>query len=138
MHTRYSFTAHALVRRTVTFTLFLLTANAFADVPGSDAQLERLARASHEKSEKLLNSAWKEAVNRLQAADRDAARTSPRTTSTDKLRDAQRKWIAFRAAECAVYDDLTGGTADRLAYLGCMETMAKARTIELQSWAALP
>lgn len=138
MNTRYTFAGHAAARRTVTFILFLLTASAYADVPGSDAQLERLARASHEKSEKLLNSAWKDAVNRLQAADREAARTPPRATSADKLRDAQRKWIAFRAAECAVYDDLTGGTADRLAYLGCMETMAKARTIELQSWAALP
>lgn len=138
MKTRSGIAAHTGADGTVALALCLLAASVFAEVPGSDAQLERLARAAHEKSEKQLNIAWKDAVNRLQALDRDAARTSPRATSTEKLREAQRKWIAFRAAECAVNEDLSGGTADHLAYLGCMDTMAKARTQELQGWATLP
>jgi len=50
-----------------------------------------------------------------------------------KLRDVQRKWIAFVDANCNFYDDREGGTADRLAANECRVTHTALRATELQN-----
>jgi uncharacterized protein YecT (DUF1311 family) len=50
-----------------------------------------------------------------------------------KLRDIQRKWIAFLDANCSFYDDPEGGTADRLAANECRATHTAQRATELQN-----
>jgi uncharacterized protein YecT (DUF1311 family) len=49
------------------------------------------------------------------------------------LRDAQRKWVAFRDANCAYHYQLFyGGSHAGLAYLICKADMTKARAAELK------
>jgi uncharacterized protein YecT (DUF1311 family) len=48
------------------------------------------------------------------------------------LRDAQRAWIAFRDAECALqYDRYAGGTIRSVVYASCMMTMTATRAVAL-------
>jgi uncharacterized protein YecT (DUF1311 family) len=52
---------------------------------------------------------------------------------TTSLRDAQRAWIAFRDAECALqYDRWGGGSIRSIAYADCKMTMTASRAIELR------
>lgn len=50
-----------------------------------------------------------------------------------KLRDAQRKWVAYRDANCGMYYSMTGGTIDRLNGIGCEVDMTKQRAGELEN-----
>jgi uncharacterized protein YecT (DUF1311 family) len=50
-----------------------------------------------------------------------------------QLRDAQRKWIAFRDANCDFYDDPLGGSAARLAANECVVTLTADRAHELET-----
>jgi uncharacterized protein YecT (DUF1311 family) len=52
------------------------------------------------------------------------------------LRDAQRKWIAFRDANCGFYYDPEGGSAARLASMGCVLTFTADRAHELETFKA--
>ena len=49
-----------------------------------------------------------------------------------QLRDAQRRWIAFRDANCNFYYDPQGGLAARLAAHECMVTLTADRAHELE------
>lgn len=49
-----------------------------------------------------------------------------------KLRDAQRKWVAYRDANCGLYYVMTGGTMDQLNGSGCMVDMTRQRADELE------
>lgn len=48
------------------------------------------------------------------------------------LRDAQRKWVAYRDANCEMYYSLTGGTMDQLNGSGCRVDMTRQRADELE------
>jgi uncharacterized protein YecT (DUF1311 family) len=50
-----------------------------------------------------------------------------------QLRDAQRKWIAFREANCRFYFDSEGGSAARLASDECGVTLTADRAHELEN-----
>ena len=50
-----------------------------------------------------------------------------------QLRDAQRKWIAFRDANCEFYYDPQGGSAARLASNECVLTFTAERAHELET-----
>jgi uncharacterized protein YecT (DUF1311 family) len=48
-----------------------------------------------------------------------------------QLRDAQRLWIKFRDAECALLGSLTGGSIDRINSASCFMDMTKQRADDL-------
>ncbi|MFA9204714.1 MAG: lysozyme inhibitor LprI family protein, partial [Flavobacteriales bacterium] len=48
-----------------------------------------------------------------------------------KLRDVQRKWIAYRDANCQFYADPDGGSLARVEANACMLRMTAARAEEL-------
>jgi uncharacterized protein YecT (DUF1311 family) len=50
-----------------------------------------------------------------------------------QLRDAQRKWIDFRDANCRFYFDPQGGSAARLASNECVVTLTADRAHELEN-----
>jgi uncharacterized protein YecT (DUF1311 family) len=50
-----------------------------------------------------------------------------------QLRDAQRKWIAFRDANCEFYYDPQGGSAARLASNECVVALTAERAHELET-----
>jgi uncharacterized protein YecT (DUF1311 family) len=50
-----------------------------------------------------------------------------------QLRDAQRKWIEFRDANCEFYYDPQGGQAARLASNECVVTLTAERAHALET-----
>ena len=52
-----------------------------------------------------------------------------------QLRDAQRLWIKFRDADCAILGSLTGGTIDSVNSASCFLDMTKKRADDL-AWLA--
>ncbi|PKQ42164.1 hypothetical protein CXP40_07285 [Pseudomonas sp. YY-1] len=48
-----------------------------------------------------------------------------------QLRDAQRLWIKFRDADCALLGSLTGGTIDSVNSASCFLDMTKKRADDL-------
>ena len=95
-------------------------------------ELNYCAELDFEKADKALNQAYQAALARIdQTTERDAkVRAEWRKT----LQDAQRKWIAFRDADCkgAMAYEWYGGTGATVAVLGCMTGLTEARTKELQ------
>jgi uncharacterized protein YecT (DUF1311 family) len=83
--------------------------------------------------DRLLNQEYAAARQRAQAAD-DAERPyhpeyAQRVT---QLRDAQRAWIAFRDAECALqYGAWGAGSMRQIAGADCQMRLTAARTIDL-------
>ncbi|MFI8748122.1 lysozyme inhibitor LprI family protein [Pseudomonas sp. NPDC077186] len=56
-------------------------------------------------------------------------------TQQTQLRDAQRLWIKFRDADCALLGSLTGGTIDSVNSASCFLDMTKKRADDL-AWLA--
>ncbi|TVT67973.1 MAG: DUF1311 domain-containing protein [Pseudomonas sp.] len=50
----------------------------------------------------------------------------------NQLRDAQRLWINFRDADCALLASLTGGSIDRINSASCFLDMTKQRADGLE------
>lgn len=86
---------------------------------GVTANMQDCISAEYEIQDRRLNVAYK-ALNASGNEKRRAA-----------IRDAQRKWIAFRDANCALYDD--GGSAGRIAANECLLTHTARRAAELES-----
>ena len=49
----------------------------------------------------------------------------------NQLRDAQRLWIKFRDADCALLGNLTGGSIDRINSASCFLDMTKQRADDI-------
>ena len=84
-----------------------------------------------QKADKALNEVYRGMLARIDKSGLDAkVRAGWRKT----VQDAQRKWIAFRDADCkgATAYEWHGGTGANLAVLGCMRALTEARTKELQ------
>lgn len=86
--------------------------------------------------DRLLNDHYASA--RLAAQDADAAdrATAPAyAVRVARLRDAQRAWIAFRDANCALDHAAWGmGSMARIAFADCRLHMTAERTLELRAW----
>lgn len=79
----------------------------------------------------LLNSEYAGLRDRARAMD--AGETNPDyAVRADALLTAQRAWIAFRDADCALaYTEFGGGSMRRLSASGCHLQMTAERTIDL-------
>ncbi len=84
------------------------------------------------KADRELNEAYRGALARIDRAMELDPKV--RVEWRKALQDAQRKWIAFRDADCkgAVAYEWYGGTGATLAVLGCMRAMTLARAKELR------
>ncbi len=82
------------------------------------------------ESDERLNGVYAETLAILQQSDADYPIDGP--SEEDRLRDAQRAWVAFRDANCdsAGYP-MRGGSAEPLLVFGCMHQMTEARIEEL-------
>lgn len=85
------------------------------------AAMRECSGAELKRQDNRLNRNYKKAMNSLEQEQKD------------KLRDAQRKWVAYRDANCAMYYGLTGGTIDQLNGVGCEVDMTKQRAGELEN-----
>jgi uncharacterized protein YecT (DUF1311 family) len=95
-------------------------------------ELNHCAELDFEKADKALNQAYRAALARIDGATELDAKVRAGWRKT--LQDAQRKWIAFRDADCkgAMAYEWYGGTGATAAVLGCMTALTEARTKELQ------
>jgi uncharacterized protein YecT (DUF1311 family) len=80
----------------------------------------------------LLNAEYQK--TRARAAAMDGFESQPEyAVRADRLLDAQRAWITFRDAECALaYSEFGAGTMRVLASSGCRLEMTADRTIQLK------
>lgn len=85
-----------------------------------------------QKADKALNAAYRALLARIDRTTEHDGKVRAEWRKT--VQDAQRKWIAFRDADCngAVAYEWYGGTGATLAVLGCMREMTLARTKELR------
>lgn len=83
--------------------------------------------------DRFLNAEYKETIAWAKAADTDEAVFFPEYAKrVDALRAAQRAWIAFRDAECALaYAHWGSGSMRNIAFATCQLDMTAARAIEL-------
>ncbi|MBT8416520.1 MAG: DUF1311 domain-containing protein [Silicimonas sp.] len=81
-----------------------------------------------------LNAEYRATRDWARAADEDEATHFPEfAVRAEKLLEAQRAWIAFRDAECALdYAEWGSGSMRNIAYADCMMQMTAERTIELR------
>ena len=88
---------------------------------GITSAMQECIRAELERQDRRLNAAYQALMGSV--AEKRRA----------QLRDAQRKWIAFRDANCGFYYDPEGGSAARLAANECMVTLTAERAHELET-----
>ena len=78
--------------------------------------------------------AYKIADANLNREYQRALRALSRPSDVRNLRDAQRKWIAYRDAVCkAEYERAEGGTIGPTIRVACMTRLTKERTVDLQA-----
>ncbi len=88
---------------------------------GATFAMQECISGELERQDSRLNAAYKV----LMASVGDKRKT--------QLRDAQRKWVAFRDANCGFYFDPAGGQADRLAANECVVIHTAQRASELEN-----
>ncbi|MGI9390256.1 MAG: lysozyme inhibitor LprI family protein [Boseongicola sp.] len=83
--------------------------------------------------DRFLNAEYKATMAWLKAADEDEAESFPEFAErAENLRAAQRAWIAFRDAECALeYAQWGSGSMRTIAGADCLMQMTAERSIEL-------
>jgi uncharacterized protein YecT (DUF1311 family) len=101
------------------------------DAALTQADMNACARADWEQADGALNALWPRA--REAAKAQDAALPDDMKRAGQALLEAQRAWIAFRDAQCRSEGfAMRGGSAEPLLVYGCMATMTRLRTEELQ------
>ncbi len=81
--------------------------------------------------DKVLNTAYQELVIQSKAVDANAAEGQPK--QADRLRDMQRKWIAFRDASCAwEIGQFPGGSIQGPVSAQCDLRLTAAQALRLQ------
>ena len=88
---------------------------------GATFAMQDCIREELERQDRKLNGAYEALM-----------RSVPEKRKT-QLRDAQRKWIAFRDANCEFYYDPQGGSAARLASNECVVLLTAERAHELET-----
>lgn len=80
----------------------------------------------------ILNEAYRSVRGTLR--EQDSESLDDLTLASD-MREAQRKWIAWRDAKCGMeYQRFRTGTLGRDFYASCMQSMTAERAIELLDW----
>jgi uncharacterized protein YecT (DUF1311 family) len=107
--------AHAEERTSESYTACLDKAN------GATSAMQDCIKEELERQDHRLNTAYQALTGSVPEKRRA------------QLRDAQRKWTAFRDANCRFYFDPEGGSAARLASNECVVTLTADRARELEN-----
>jgi uncharacterized protein YecT (DUF1311 family) len=101
--------------------------------PQTQAAMNECAARDAQEADAELNFIYPKVLAHYQQMDRD----SESTEGAKRLRAAQRAWIAFRDAECAVagYEAL-GGSMESMLVSGCIAELTKKRAAELRQMLA--
>lgn len=98
---------------------------------GSTVEISRCFERELAREDAALNRVFQQATRSIR--ENDAMADGDRRNWEAALRDAQRKWIAFRDADCkdTVGYEWFGGTGAGSAVLACMAQKTRTRTKEL-------
>ncbi|SER97186.1 Uncharacterized conserved protein YecT, DUF1311 family [Vreelandella subterranea] len=103
-----------------------VTADTGCANPTTQLALTECSAQAYQSADDELNEAYQGLVRKLEA--------NPATL--EKLRVAQRAWISFRDAECALESSgVEGGSAQPMVRNGCLATLTKQRTEKLREHA---
>jgi uncharacterized protein YecT (DUF1311 family) len=113
----------------VIWTLFLMAAEPQVDCGNAmtQADINICSYRGYQAADKTLNAAW-------ETAGAQAKGQSPE--AFQRLLDAQRKWIAYRDAQCLAVNGPReeSGTIWPLLQNGCMEQLTEARSEQLRDY----
>ena len=99
--------------------------------PMSQAEMTGCAALDLERADDELNRVWKRAMGAARRSDADHVPDGLPSRAT-LLRDAQRKWIAYRDAACDAEATVAyGGTLSGQIHLMCKERLTRLRARDL-------
>jgi len=105
------------------------------DDPQNQMEMNICAGLDFERADAELNILWRQVIASARASDRELDRRyDQRPTSEAKLREAQRAWLVFRDAHCAVqdYDEARGGSMEPMVYGTCRAELTRQRIAQLR------
>lgn len=115
------------------WTLFLLAAEPSVDCSNAmtQADMNVCSYRDFQSADRTLNKAWGEAAAAAKVADRNGL-----SGAFDRLLDAQRKWLAYRDAQCLSENGPReqSGTIWPLLQNGCLTQLTQARTTQLHDY----
>ena len=130
-----------MTRLSLAIAAVLSAAPAVAQTPGtavdcakafSTLEINDCAEQEFKRADARLNAAYKAMLARIDTGTDFDAKTKAGLRTA--VQDAQRKWLAFRDADCkgAVGREWTGGTGQTYAVYSCLteKTVARVRDLE--------
>ncbi|WP_235037560.1 MULTISPECIES: lysozyme inhibitor LprI family protein [unclassified Novosphingobium] len=115
------------------WTLFLMAAEPAVDCANAmtQADMNICSYRDFQSADRDLNAAWGSAA----IAARDADKHGP-SGAFDRLLDSQRKWLAYRDAQCLSENGPReqSGTIWPLLQNGCLHELTQARTGQLRDY----
>lgn len=115
------------------WTLFLLAAEPSVDCSNAmtQADMNVCSYRDFQSADRTLNKAWGEAAAAAKVADRNGL-----SGAFDRLLDAQRKWLAYRDAQCLSENGPReqSGTIWPVLQNGCLTQLTQARTTQLHDY----
>lgn len=103
--------------------------------PMSTAEINSCLGLELDEADKELNSVYRERMREMTASDAqmESWMNLPKGEHSRRLRNAQRAWITFRDAECAVAGlQMLGGSGESTVTLACLVELTRKRTEELR------
>jgi uncharacterized protein YecT (DUF1311 family) len=102
--------------------------------PQSQSSMNQCAALDFQRADKALNVAWRDMVAYVRANNKDYGPDwDKRPSGEARLREAQRAWITFRDAHCAVHGyEARGGSMEPLLYESCRAEVTQQRTEQLR------
>lgn len=102
----------------------------------SNLEMRQCSYAEHQTADKELNAVYQRAVKFLKDTYGPAEiKAAGGQDPAADLKDAQRKWVAFRDANCrSLGTQMFGGSGQDTIVAGCLAAMTKERVKELKSF----
>ena len=102
--------------------------------PIDQSTMTRCAYQDYQAADRLLNAEWARALARRRYLDRSNAIPNDPTPSYEQvLVKAQRAWIAYRDAQCAVEgQEMRGGSGEPMIVGQCLARLTRERTAYLK------
>ena len=118
------------------YPLLLLTAQPLdCGEARTQAEMNECAVRHFEAADAELNAVWPRALAYARGLDADGVPAfDDRPSAEARLREAQRAWLTFRDAHCAVAGyEARGGSMESMVYEGCRAQVTGERTEQLRS-----
>jgi uncharacterized protein YecT (DUF1311 family) len=106
------------------------------DDPVSNLDMRQCAYAEYKAADAELNAVYLKALKFLRETygPEEIKQAGGQNPAVD-LRDAQKKWVAFRDANCrSLGTQMLGGSGQQTIVAGCLASMTKERVTELKTF----